>query len=78
MLEFLCLQVVGFDSVDDESKLESHQFLSTSEEPHMWTSDENPPYAYYLFYTFANMTLLNRLRKYVPLTHISDVGVIWC
>ena len=51
--------------MDDESKLESHQFLSTSEEPPMWTSDENPPYSYYLFYTFANMALLNRLRKYV-------------
>lgn len=58
------LQVVGFDSVDDESKLESHQFLSTSHEPHEWVSDENPPYAYYLFYTFANVTLLNKLRRY--------------
>jgi AMP deaminase len=63
------VQVVGFDSVDDESKLESHQFLSSSDEPHKWNSDENPPYSYYLFYTFANMVLLNKLRKYVPLQY---------
>lgn len=55
--------MIGFDSVDDESKLEYHQFQQTSPTPSEWTSDENPPYAYYIFYMYANITMLNRLRK---------------
>ena len=59
------VQVIGFDSVDDESKLEYHQFQQTSPTPTEWTSKENPPYAYYIFYMFANIAMLNRLRKLV-------------
>ena len=57
------LQVVAFDSVDDESKQESHLFQVSSPTPHNWTTSENPPYAYYLYYMYANIAQLNRLRK---------------
>ncbi len=56
------MKVIAFDSVDDESKAELHQFLHSSPEPQHWTSEENPPYGYYLFYMFANISMLNRLR----------------
>lgn len=58
-------QVVGFDSVDDESKPEQHIFNLDSPLPVNWTEEENPPYSYYLYYMYANMTVLNHLRRYV-------------
>ena len=30
--------------------------------PDEWTWHENPPYAYYLYYTYANLAILNQLR----------------
>ena len=57
------LQVIGFDSVDDESKPESTFFSSATPTPEEWTSPENPPYSYYIFYMFANISMLNRLRR---------------
>lgn len=53
----------GFDSVDDESKPEHNIFNMESPLPENWREDENPPYAYYLYYMFANMTALNHLRR---------------
>lgn len=58
-------QVVGFDSVDDESKPEQHIFNLDSPLPANWTEEDNPPYSYYLYYMYANMTVLNHLRRYV-------------
>ena len=58
------LQVVGFDSVDDESKPEQHIFNLDSPLPASWTGEDNPPYSYYLYYMYANMTVLNHLRRY--------------
>lgn len=58
-------QVVGFDSVDDESKPEQHIFNLDSPLPVNWTEEDNPPYSYYLYYMYANMTVLNHLRRYV-------------
>ena len=31
--------------------------------PDNWTGNENPPYSYYLYYTFVNLTILNQLRE---------------
>ena len=59
----MTLQVIAFDSVDDESKPEVHHFTFTTPTPEEWTSTENPPYSYYIFYMFANITMLNRLRR---------------
>lgn len=55
--------MVGFDSVDDESKPEHHIFNLDSPLPGDWTEEDNPPYSYYLYYTYANMTVLNHLRR---------------
>ncbi|GCB71197.1 hypothetical protein scyTo_0008783 [Scyliorhinus torazame] len=74
--------VVGFDSVDDESKPENHIFKSDSPLPVNWTEDDNPPYAYYLYYMYANMTVLNHLRKkrgfntFVLRPHCGEAGPI--
>lgn len=57
------VQVVGFDSVDDESKPEQHIFNLDSPLPGNWTEEDNPPYSYYLYYMYANMTVLNHLRR---------------
>ena len=56
----------GFDSVDDESKPENHVFNLESPLPEAWVEEDNPPYAYYLYYTFANMAMLNHLRRCLP------------
>jgi len=57
------VQVTGFDSVDDESKPEHVIFDKYAPLPANWTTVENPPYAYYLYYMYANMTVLNDFRR---------------
>jgi AMP deaminase len=56
-------QLVGFDSVDDESKPEHPVFDREVPTPEEWTEEENPPYAYYVYYVYANMCVLNQFRK---------------
>eukprot|EP00117_Sycon_ciliatum_P026324 scpid15260/ scgid3613/ AMP deaminase 2; AMP deaminase isoform L len=56
-------EVAGFDSVDDESKVETGHLSLETPKPADWSSDANPPYAYYLYYMYANITALNNLRK---------------
>ncbi|XP_075993784.1 AMP deaminase 3b [Genypterus blacodes] len=55
--------LTGFDSVDDESKHSDHMFSYKSPKPEAWTTGENPPYSYYLFHMYANVMVLNNLRK---------------
>ncbi|CAK1547507.1 unnamed protein product [Leptosia nina] len=55
--------VIGFDSVDDESKPENPILSENMRSPDEWNDEENPPYAYYLYYMYANMVTLNQLRK---------------
>ncbi|XP_067850361.1 AMP deaminase 3 isoform X3 [Heptranchias perlo] len=55
--------VTGFDSVDDESKHSAHMFSIKSPTPGEWTREQNPPYSYYLYYMYANIMVLNNLRK---------------
>uniref|UniRef100_A0A8C1ZXV8 AMP deaminase n=1 Tax=Cyprinus carpio TaxID=7962 RepID=A0A8C1ZXV8_CYPCA len=57
------VSVTGFDSVDDESKHSDHIFTYKSPKPEEWTMEENPPYTYYLFHMYANIMVLNNLRK---------------
>ena len=55
-------RVIGFDSVDDESKVEKRlyrKFPSAKE----WNTKQNPPYTYWIYYLFANMVSLNAWRK---------------
>jgi len=58
-------QLVGFDSVDDESKPEHPVFDREVPTPEKWVDEENPPYAYYVYYTYANMCVLNQFREWV-------------
>jgi AMP deaminase len=62
--------VVGFDSVDDES-LPEWKLHNTpkSDIPYPRAFKEgssNPPYNYYLYFMWANISVLNRLRMSVP------------
>lgn len=54
--------VTAFDSVDDESKVDAVHFDYGIPTPDAWSSNENPPYTYYIFYMFANLVTLNHLR----------------
>ena len=68
-LHLLLQQVVGFDCVDDESKPEGAlpKPDSPSVHPEQWTND-NPHYAYYCFYLYSNLQVLNKLRRAQGLT----------
>ncbi|CAO3638756.1 unnamed protein product [Cunninghamella blakesleeana] len=54
-------RVIGFDSVDDESKAE-RRTLKKYPVPLEWTYKSNPPYSYYLYYMFSNLAALNQWR----------------
>lgn len=54
-------RVVGFDSVDDESKADRRMYAKFPP-PSQWTTGQNPPYSYYLYYLYANIASLNQFR----------------
>jgi len=74
--------VSGFDSVDDESKPENSMFDKDSPLPEQWTSEDNPPYAYYIYFMYANMTVLNHFRRerglntFVMRPHCGEAGPV--
>lgn len=56
-------QVIGFDSVDDESKPERRIPPTHIPTPKEWNSRHDPPYAYYMYYTYSNLKWLNLFRQ---------------
>ncbi|CAB0004305.1 unnamed protein product [Nesidiocoris tenuis] len=74
--------VIGFDSVDDESKPENPLFDKDVATPDQWGDVENPPYAYYQYYTYANLTVLNHFRSekglntFVLRPHCGEAGPV--
>ncbi|TRY71988.1 hypothetical protein TCAL_03957 [Tigriopus californicus] len=50
--------------------------------PDEWTDEENPPYSYYIYYMYANITILNHFRKerglstFVLRPHCGEAGAI--
>lgn len=74
--------VVGFDSVDDESKPENPFVDRDVPKPAQWRETDNPPYAYYQYYMYANMTVLNHLRikqgfnTFVLRPHCGEAGAV--
>jgi len=54
--------IVGFDSVDDESKPDGVNITPNLTSPSDWTNEANPPYAMYMYYMWANICTLNKLR----------------
>jgi len=61
-LHIFLQRVIGFDSVDDESKAERRLYRKFPV-PKVWDSKQNPPYSYWIYYLFANMASLNVWRK---------------
>ncbi|KAL0671463.1 hypothetical protein Bca4012_034167 [Brassica carinata] len=63
-------QVVGFDLVDDESKPERRptKHMPT---PAQWTNAFNPAFSYYVYYCYANLYVLNKLRESKGMTTIT-------
>ena len=56
---YFLTHVSGFDTVDDESKVDG---AVSNVAPHDWNTEDNPPYAYYLYYMWANLVSLNEFR----------------
>ncbi|CEP63704.1 AMP deaminase LALA0_S09e00628g [Lachancea lanzarotensis] len=54
-------RVIGFDSVDDESKVD-RRFHQKYPKPSLWDAPQNPPYSYYLYYLYSSMASLNQWR----------------
>lgn len=61
-LHIFLQRVIGFDSVDDESKVERRLYKKFPV-PRDWNTKQNPPYSYWIYYLFANMVSLNFWRK---------------
>jgi AMP deaminase len=61
-LHYFLQTVVGIDSVDDESRPEGEHMHEHMPDPDRWTSASNPPYSYWMYYTYANLCALNQLR----------------
>jgi AMP deaminase len=55
-------RVIGFDSVDDESKPERRLYRKFPE-PKEWNTKQNPPYGYWIYHLYANITSLNVWRQ---------------
>ncbi|XP_038721553.1 AMP deaminase-like isoform X1 [Tripterygium wilfordii] len=62
-------KVVGLDLVDDESKPERRptKHMPT---PAQWTNVFNPAFSYYVYYCYANLYTLNKLRESKGMTTI--------
>lgn len=61
-LHIFLQRVIGFDSVDDESKSERRIYRKFPL-PKDWDTKQNPPYSYWIYYLFANIASLNVWRK---------------
>ncbi|KAL2352237.1 hypothetical protein BJ546DRAFT_850116 [Cryomyces antarcticus] len=61
-LHIFLQRVIGFDSVDDESKVERRLYRKFPL-PKDWNTQQNPPYSYWIYYLFANIASLNVWRK---------------
>lgn len=61
-LHIFLQRVIGFDTVDDESKTERRIYRKFPL-PKEWNTYQNPPYSYWIYYLFANMASLNVFRK---------------
>ncbi|GCE97922.1 AMP deaminase [Zygosaccharomyces mellis] len=60
-LHIFLQRVIGFDSVDDESKVDRRIFRKYPKASN-WDNPNNPPYSYYLYYMYASMASLNQWR----------------
>ncbi|KAF5317567.1 hypothetical protein D9619_013212 [Psilocybe cf. subviscida] len=61
-LHIFLQRVIGFDTVDDESKIE-RRIHKKFPYPRLWDLRQSPPYSYWLYYMFANIASLNNWRR---------------
>ncbi|RUS35612.1 hypothetical protein BC938DRAFT_482163 [Jimgerdemannia flammicorona] len=61
-LHIFLQRVIGFDTVDDESKTE-RRIYKKFPVPAQWDSNLNPPYSYYIYFMYANLCSLNKFRN---------------
>lgn len=61
-LHAFLLSVVAFDSVDDES-IREPPYTEVVPSPAEWDRDTNPPYSLWAYYLYANLSVLNQLRR---------------
>ncbi len=62
LFQFL-IHLVGFDTVDDQSVQENLFMNDLQIYPENYDKQENPHYSYWLYYLYANIYSLNKLRK---------------
>ncbi|KIY71969.1 AMP deaminase [Cylindrobasidium torrendii FP15055 ss-10] len=61
-LHIFLQRVIGFDTVDDESKVE-RRIYKKFPYPRVWDTNQSPPYSYWVYYMYANMASLNNWRQ---------------
>ncbi|TDL22174.1 AMP deaminase [Rickenella mellea] len=61
-LHVMLQRVIGFDTVDDESKPERRIYRKFPY-PKVWDTNQSPPYSYWVYYLYANMASLNNWRR---------------
>ncbi|KAJ1610157.1 adenosine monophosphate deaminase 2 [Cryptosporidium canis] len=83
LIFILLSNIVGWDTVDDESQLSKYSMDSPNFcYPENWKSSDNPPYSYWGFYLYSNIRVLNQLlysRGLNPLKfrpHCGEAGKI--
>ncbi|KAH8604123.1 putative Adenosine AMP deaminase [Trypanosoma vivax] len=54
--------ISGFDCVEDERRPDSPLNIATKP-PHEWTTEDEPPYNYYMYHVWANIYSLNEFRR---------------
>lgn len=61
----LLTQIVGFDTVDNENKIEKITSYTNYKviTPEDWKANDNPPYSYFNYYIYSNIQAINHLRR---------------
>lgn len=76
-----CVQVSGFDLLEDEAVVDHHLLAVTDLLPADWVLSDNPGFAYYSYYVYANLVSLNHLRRYVISASLLETqlsgGLVW-
>ena len=59
------VEVTGFNLIADEMVLNRAVLKKSDPSPEDWRTSVNPSDGYYVYYIYAIMVSLNRLRRYV-------------
>lgn len=53
--------ISGFDCIENEQRMDIPLSMATTP-PHEWTGEADPPYNYYMYHIWANISTLNKFR----------------